>query len=568
MQRMPVLAKLLLLSTTEKAAKQVEFDKQRTLIYGGNDSGKSSIVKSIYWALGAEPAIVNQNWHKAEITAVLWFSLDNVDYAILRHKNQFAVFDQNSTILNKFNRVSTQLSPFLADKFSFKLRLAMRDGRMAVPPPAFLYLPYYIDQDASWDRTWSSFSNISQFANWKKDVAEFHVGIRPGEYYELRGKKLGVETAICDAELEQRIVSGILDRLRKSFGSAEFDIELKMFQHEIDILVQQCNKLLIRENEYRARFAELHNEKSELTEQIRFAGRAAADLDKDYQFATDTLHESEVACPVCGTGYQNSFAERFSIAADEDRITTLISDLQDRVTEIDIELTRLNKEFTETTVEFSEIRNLLQSKRETVTLGELLKKEGKKEADTALNERYEELSGILVARATELKEIKRQLVALTEKTRVKEISEFYLNRMKLDLLSLKVENLPEKTYKRIDSSVKETGSSRPRALLAYYFSILHTIRKFGDGTFCPVVIDSPNQQAQDKVSLKAMLAFIRDHQPADSQLVLALEEDLKVDIPGARIVLENPKYHMLRTEEYKTVAELVVPMLTATLQMT
>jgi acyl carrier protein len=105
-------------------------------------------------------------------------------------------------------------------------------------------------------------------------------------------------------------------------------------------------------------------------------------------------------------------------------------------------------------------------------------------------------------------------------------------------------------------------------LLAYYFSILHTIRKFGDGTFCPVVIDSPNQQAQDKVSLKAMLAFIRDHQPADSQLVLALEEDLKVDIPGARIVLENPKYHMLRTEEYKTVAELVVPMLTATLQMT
>ena len=518
--------------------------------------------------LGAEPAIVNQNWHKAEITAVLWFNLNSVDYAILRHKNQFAVFDEKSILVSKFNRVSTQLAPFLADKFSFKLRLAMRDGRVAVPPPAFLYLPYYIDQDASWDRNWSSFSNISQFANWKKDVAEFHVGIRPGEYYELRGKKLGVETAISETELEQKIVSGILDRLRKSFGSAEFDIELKTFQHEIDILVQQCNKLLIRENEYRSRFAELHNEKSELTEQIRFAERAAADLDKDYHFATDALHESEVACPVCGTGYQNSFAERFSIAADEDRITTLISDLQDRAAEIDAELTRLNKEFSETTAEFSEIHNLLQSKRETVTLGEILKKEGKKEADTALNERYEELGGVLVARAAELKEIKRQLLALTEKTRVKEISEFYLNRMKLYLLNLKVENLSEKTYKRIDSSIKETGSSRPRALLAYYFSILHTIRKFGDGTFCPVVIDSPNQQAQDEVSLRAMLAFIRDHQPADSQLVLALEEDLQVDIPGTRIVLDNPKYQMLRAQEYKAVADVVIPMLTATLHMT
>jgi hypothetical protein len=83
----------------------------------------------------------------------------------------------------------------------------------------------------------------------------------------------------------------------------------------------------------------------------------------------------------------------------------------------------------------------------------------------------------------------------------------------------------------------------------------------------PVVIDSPNQQAQDENSLRAMLSFIRDHQPSDSQVVLALEEDLKVDIPGSRIVLDNPKYHVLRPEEYKGVAEVVIPMLTATLEM-
>jgi hypothetical protein len=60
---------------------------------------------------------------------------------------------------------------------------------------------------------------------------------------------------------------------------------------------------------------------------------------------------------------------------------------------------------------------------------------------------------------------------------------------------------------------------------------------------------------------------LRDHQPADSQLILALEEDLQVDIPGTRIVLDNPKYHVLRPEEYKGVAEVVIPMLTATLEV-
>ena len=62
-------------------------------------------------------------------------------------------------------------------------------------------------------------------------------------------------------------------------------------QREVDLLMVQCDTLLVRENEYRARLAELHNERSELVEQVQFAKRAAADLEKDYQFATDICIE-------------------------------------------------------------------------------------------------------------------------------------------------------------------------------------------------------------------------------------------------------------------------------------
>jgi hypothetical protein len=69
-------------------------------------------------------------------------------------------------------------------------------------------------------------------------------------------------------------------------------------------------------------------------------------------------------------------AQRFSIAADED-LVTLISDLQNRITEIDSEVAALGVQFRNTTTEFLRIRNLLQSKRETITPGEVQKRKGK-----------------------------------------------------------------------------------------------------------------------------------------------------------------------------------------------
>ena len=52
-----------------------------------------------------------------------------------------------------------------------------------------------------------------------------------------------------------------------------------------------------------------------------------------------------------------------------------------------------------------------------------------------------------------------------------------------------------------------------RGLLAYYYSILHLMKEHSTAAFCPIIIDSPNQQDQDFVNLKKMLGFIRDKRP-------------------------------------------------------
>jgi hypothetical protein len=88
-------------------------------------------------------------------------------------------------------------------------------------------------------------------------------------------------------------------------------------------------------------------------------------------------------------------------------------------------------------------------------------------------------------------------------------------------------------------------------LLAYYYAILHTIHRYGSGTFCPVVIDSPNQQGQDDANLPKMLEFILDEQPPESQLVLGVESLGRVQPADASVIAFDQKFGLLRADEFE-----------------
>ena len=77
--------------------------------------------------------------------------------------------------------------------------------------------------------------------------------------------------------------------------------------------------------------------------------------------------------------------------------------------------------------------------------------------------------------------------------------------------------------------IQETGSDRPRAILAYVYAILHLIWQAEDAVRCPIVLDSPKQQDQDDINHLNLLHFIRDERPSGSQLILLLVDDADVE---------------------------------------
>jgi hypothetical protein len=133
-----MISEIVLLSNRERKARRVRFDPRRTILLGLNQTGKSSLVKSIYHALGAEPAKVDQRWLNAEVKSLIKFSVESTQYMLLRDGNYYSAFNGDGTFIQSFTHVVGGLAPFLAKIFDFRFVLPSRDQKPQIPPPAFL----------------------------------------------------------------------------------------------------------------------------------------------------------------------------------------------------------------------------------------------------------------------------------------------------------------------------------------------------------------------------------------------------------------------------------------------
>jgi hypothetical protein len=479
------------------------------------------LIKSIYQTFGAEPQNLHPNWQEANVMSLVHFSIDNENFSIIRSNKIYCLFDSNRQKIGQYNKVS-QLGNHLAELLDFKIQLTNKEGEIITPPPAYLFLPYYADQDKSWTANWSSFSKL-YLPNAKLDIINYHTGIKPNEYYEAKNELGLITDGIQIIEKDVTIVKNLLGNLNEKLSQKDFTISIEDFQDEIKELLISCEELNKEQNKHKQTLTVLYNQKINLEAQLEITKHALVETNKDYEFAINHLDES-VLCPSCGAGYENDFSERFSIAQDEQRCLDLIIELKDDLVIIERKIDKANNYFSQNNKEIEQIEKILESKKETIKLKDIIESEGKKEMKSLFNTEITDYENELKEKLLLKNELEKEVKKFEDKKRANEIRTEYRNLMGSYLSTLNVHSLSENYYKRIDSSIKESGSAMPRALMAYYYSILNIIKKYGSSAFCPIIIDSPNQQGQDKENLPRLIKFIIDKQPKGSQLILGLEE--------------------------------------------
>lgn len=82
---------------------------------------------------------------------------------------------------------------------------------------------------------------------------------------------------------------------------------------------------------------------------------------------------------------------------------------------------------------------------------------------------------------------------LSDSGRKAKIVSFYAEKLIAFASDLAVD-FGKAARKSVSPKINETGSYGPRAILAYHFALLHTIREFTTSCLCPIILDTPLQQ--------------------------------------------------------------------------
>jgi len=549
-----VFQKLHLVSHREQKARSIEFHRDVTVIKGLNDVGKSSLAKSIYGTFGAAAAVNHPDWIQANVISALEFTVDDDAFIILKEGKTFTLIKDDS-VLGCYMSITNALAPALYEILGAKLRLKDRQDKVIVPPPAYLFIPFYIDQDSGWNQPWTSFEKLDQFSRWRQDVVNFHVGVTGADYFDALEAQANAGAAKVEPAKQ---LDGLKSLQKRAKGTMIEDIDMEIdpqiFALEIERIMGMLQVLVETRETERRKLSALTEKRLQLEAQREILERVRSELHADYVFAV-THADDELECPTCGQIHDNSFGQRFALAQDEGRTNDVLVDVMNSLASVSAEIAIVRQRLMDANDDEQKFNEILARRRGQVTFARLLERTGQKTFASQLDAQMEEVVHVIADLDYQIKQATLRLRDARSTDRKAEVLQLYADLLTDFANELSV-GFPEKSLESLTLRLQETGSDRPRAILAYAYAILHLIWSAEDAVRCPIVLDSPKQQDQDETNHLSMLKFIRDARPAGSQLILLLVDDAGVDFGQAPLVLDV-KYSLLSETEYESTSAIV-----------
>ena len=181
---------ILIADISKKVAKWQQFTKGLNVVTGiDNHVGKSSLLKSLFYALGADVAF-DSAWDQNSKLYVATINVNGNTYRIARFSGRFAVFHDEELLIIT-DRISSELAPLLERIFEFAVYLPNKDTKkVELAPPTFTFMPYYIDQDRGWSGLYNSFKSVARYkSNDRIKSLYYHLSIYTKTTVELMSRK-------------------------------------------------------------------------------------------------------------------------------------------------------------------------------------------------------------------------------------------------------------------------------------------------------------------------------------------------------------------------------------------
>jgi len=542
--------RLWIVSDREKSARIESLDSPEVVVtsYGVNRTGKSSFIKSLYAALGADPKKNNSEWEKLQAKILLEFSVDSISYFSLRVGNNIAFFDGRGEMISAHYGI-TKAAAFWADIFDADIQFpGMRSGLVS-PMPSAWFMPFYIDQDTGLNDTWASFDGLNAYSSPKDTLIDFHSGALPKEYYLARAEKDAATSKLSVQQAERKHLEFAQKKLDASTLDSDLSFEPRNFENEIAIYLEKQNRFNDLREKVRMEVRELQAVRSRLLQESKLAAATLKELDADVTYLKK-IDTSEIVCPTCNTVHETSFANTLRLAGDAETCRTYLATTQEELEKVSKKIEAKSKEMRVHKEAAVEIDSILGEKRGKLTLRNMLEHESRRIAGASLDKEKEKID-VLVGRIEEdIRAAAKKMRDNNSAKRKAEILEFYQGKLRAFCDKLNLPSPPEKTFLKLRPVIDTTGSDLPRLILAYHYAVLHTVAEFSTSVFAPIVFDTAQHQDQDETNINAMIEFAFEQRPADTQFVFGTVGLHNYQYSGATVISQE-KGRLLSKASYE-----------------
>ncbi|KPG69757.1 hypothetical protein [Enterococcus sp. RIT-PI-f] len=551
MSKKLIVNNVYLFSTATQKAKKVSFTSGINIVTSdqedGNKKGKSLILKSVYYALGAD-VYFDDNLKKDTVTFVVDFTIDDTRYTILRLGRFFKLFDAEHNLLVGTDK-RDELSEVLYPLFGFSVYLPSRkenDNKLIIAPPAFAYMLSFTDQDHMDGSKLGSFTGLGQFINFKEPLLYTHFGLFNKDYFDLKLKQDNLNEKLKLSEQELTTIANMLKKIEQEIPEA--------IPEDVESLRKELDR---QESEYRAIYSDLQKTKNELS-----------DLRSNYVKITKTLedvsirkrHEEkdvkqvlhEHICPLCRQDLEDTLDVRIIKNINIEDLSQVSLELQSFISSAKRKIEEKESVYKVHLKRLNKYNKILKGTKESQN--EILKIQGYSDLKTKLEGEWSDENSNHKELVAEAKVLTKKLKEYSKKK--KGVNSFYFKSMKQDIIKFGLEEVHDKSIENIKNSVKATGSNQPIVTVIWYMNLLKLKNEFfPEAIKFPLVMDSPNHAELDDQKKETLFEYIFANIPLDTQCIISTlgfnREDYDTDLDLNLIILENEKYQLMNTDDYQ-----------------
>lgn len=549
-----IIERIIILDYENKVANEFEFSKGPNIITSdGTTVGKSSLTKSLYYALGFEIKQFPHGWDVKTMRFRIDILINGLSYSIIRNNSLFYVSD-NEGVLNL-----KEFSEWLQEKLSLNMKLKLRGASTKELSSVYsteILAPFYLDQDKSWNGYIfkNSSDSLGRYSNIPSDLLEYVLGISNEKILEKENEKSLKRKLIKDNESKIEVLNTLQEEYAdktEMLDSSPFDIE------ELEVAFRSnLNRLSNITNEISTRKRKLFTNKSEKD----LIYQDNIELKKVMAINKKAYKEVALECVHCHSKLTlEQSLTRLKLNNNLFEIQHLYDQNEKEIEKLQIDIENLQDEIVELNHSYNIAIRQKKEIQKVISLQKYIDLESKRLANEEFLKTIYELNIDKNELESIVKEINKEIRLLKKKQqeRKSDIRKRYfeiLSDINLRFGSAKLNEIEFFDFRE----VKGSGMDNNKTLLALYLTYMKLVSEYGVYTI-PFGIDSFVKNEIDKETVRITFKEVERYflSIPTQTFFVTISENLEylTDLDNYHVIkLTKP---ILKKENYKKLFSLV-----------